>query len=108
MSHIGLQDSYDPPEPDFDVEAAAMSADRYAREHDIEGLLRTIEGVAATWNNNYGHNDGKLGDCEHNPFLNILAETFYAHLPSDYSGSASWKPIGSRLGANGLACNLCA
>ena len=76
MSHVGFADSYDPPEPPFDVEDAAMSADAHAAKHDVVELLRTVMGVALDWDKNYGYNSGKAGDCEHNPFLGVLTETF--------------------------------
>ena len=76
MSHVGFADDYDPPNPDFDTEDAAMSADAHAARHDVVELLRTVMGVALDWDKNYGHNSGKLGDCEHNAFLGVLTATF--------------------------------
>ena len=97
MSHVGFADSYDP--PDFDVEAAAMSADAYAAKHDMMNLVRTIESVAVIWNDNYGYNDGKLGDCEHNPFLRVLSEAFdTADQLYGHTLSASCKAWRERLG----------
>jgi len=76
MSHVGFADSYDPPDPAFDVEAAMDSADNATRLYAIKAL-DDAERFAEEWNEEYGHNEGKLGACEANPWLPLLLEAFY-------------------------------
>ena len=75
MSHVGFADSYDPPDADFDVDAALDDADRVTGPQSMDAL-RDIERIAIEWDAEYGLNEGKLSACERNPWLPLLNEAF--------------------------------
>ena len=75
MSHVGFADSYDPPDADFDVDAAMDEADRVTRNQSPD-ILDWLDRVATEWDAEYGHNEGKLSACERNPWLPLLNEAF--------------------------------
>lgn len=89
MSHVGFADHYEPPAPDFDADAAYDDGDRATKLYALAAIEDATR-YAKEWDENYGHNDGKVGACEMNPWLEFLraaydmADYFYPERREDF------------------------
>lgn len=77
MSHVGFQDSYEPPRDTFDADAAEQRANM-GLAPSVKHLLNDIEQLADEWHADFcvEGSDWRVADIDQNPLRELLLEAY--------------------------------